>query len=117
VAVVTRKRLHGTCELLNGRVAQYKGTGGVTDKKTVPGYLGTLDMSDPDSIRAYVADTIAMSTDPTIAGLKRLEMLMEMADRLPQPEKQGAAGKLVLVDAKRAVEVLRRRVVPSGEGQ
>lgn len=81
----------------------------MSDKKTVPGYAGTLDMQDPESIRRYVADVIAMTVEPSIAALKRLEMLLEMADRLPQPETKSAA-VVKLVDAKAAAEELQRRL-------
>lgn len=41
-----------------------------------------LDMLDPESIRAYVRRTLALSVDPSSAQLARLEMLEEHAAKL-----------------------------------
>lgn len=76
-------------ELRYSRVSQWQQR--MADKKTVPGYAGTLDMQDPESIRAYIRDCLAMSIDPSVAGLKRLEMLEEHAAKLDA--KQAAAPK------------------------
>lgn len=77
-----------------------------------------LDMLDPESVRAYVRRTLALTVEPTPAQLRRLEMLEEHAAKLEAaaPKPGGEAGVVKLVDAKRAVEVLRRRVV-SGDGE
>jgi hypothetical protein len=82
----------------------------MSDKKTVPGYAGTLDMQDPESIRRYVADVIAMTVEPSIAALKRLEMLLEMADALPQVDAGKPRGELRLIDAAKAAELLQKRL-------
>jgi hypothetical protein len=101
-------------ELGYGRVAQWKQA--MSDKKTVPGYVGTLDMQDPVSVRAYVRDCLAMSVDPSVAGLKRLEMLEAHAERLEAQAKQEEAAnplngpQVRLVDANRASEVLVERL-------
>lgn len=79
----------------------------MADKKTVPGYSGTLDMQDPESIRAYVRDCLAMSIDPSVAGLKRLEMLEEHAAKLEA--KASKPAELRLIDPKAAAEELARR--------
>jgi hypothetical protein len=76
-----------------------------------------LDMLDPTAIRSYVRRTLATNVEPSPQSLQRLKMLLEVADSLPQPETKepGAASVVKLVDAKRAVEVLRRRVVSGGD--
>ena len=68
-----------------------------------------LDMLDPESIRAYVRKTLAMHVEPSQAALQRLKMMLEVADSLPQPDKQ-AGGVVRLVDAKAAAEELQRRL-------
>lgn len=104
---MTRRRIYSTREPHNGRVKAHE-MGDTTDRKLLPGYAGVLDMSDPDSIRAYVRHALAMNS-PTIAGLKRLEMLMDIAAALPVSAATSPA-KLVLVDAKDAAEELAKRL-------
>ena len=79
----------------------------MSDKKTVPGYPGTLDMQDPESIRAYVRDCLAMSIDPSVAGLKRLEMLEEHAAKL---EQQKASAEPPKVDSADELAAARERL-------
>lgn len=80
----------------------------MSEKKTAPDG-SAVDMQNPESIRAYVRHQLLMVAEPSVAGLKRLEMLLEVADSLPQPDKQ--AGAVVkLVDAKAAAEELQRRL-------
>lgn len=68
-----------------------------------------LDMQDPESIRRYVRRQLAVNVEPSQASLARLKMMLEVADSLPQPDKQ--AGAVVkLVDAKAAAEELQRRL-------
>lgn len=96
-------------ELTYGRVRQWELR--MSDKKTVPGYVGTLDMQDPESIRRYVADVIAMTTEPSIASLKRLEMLTEMADRLEARATHQAPVVSISLEQARAAsaELMRRK--------
>jgi hypothetical protein len=101
-------------ELVYGRTKEWQDR--MADKKTVPGYAGTLDMADPDSIRAYVRDQLAVGTDPSVAQLKRLEMLSELATQLDASKAKtaGVRPALSLVEAQAASEELRRR---QGGGQ
>lgn len=80
----------------------------MSEIKLVPGY-GELDMQDPEAIRAYIRHSLALD-EPTIAGLKRLEMLGEVADRLRANGAGGPVSVVKLVDAKAAAEELQRRL-------
>jgi hypothetical protein len=68
-----------------------------------------IDMGDPDSIRAYVRNTIANMVEPTAPQLRRLEMLSEMADKLPPDNVCNPASRFKLIDPRQAVEVLYKR--------
>lgn len=76
-----------------------------------------LDMLDPLSIRAYVRRTLAMTTEPSQGQLQRLKMLEEHAASLESKPASGAqpAGKLRLVDAERAAQVLTARLKRDSE--
>jgi hypothetical protein len=78
----------------------------MSEIKLVPGY-GEVDMKNPESIRSYVRHSLALD-EPTIAGLKRLEMLNEIAGSLPQAKAVRDQG-LKLVDGAAAAAELRRR--------
>lgn len=46
-----------------------------------------LDLADPASILAYCDRELAMNVTPTSAQLQRIEMLRDMADRLPPKQR------------------------------
>lgn len=74
-------------ELRKGRVERWADR--MSEKKTLADG-SQVDMADPVSIRRYVRHALAMS-EPTIAGLKRLEMLQELATQL-EAEKKSSSG-------------------------
>jgi hypothetical protein len=93
-------------ELEPSRVAQWVKS--MSEVKLVPGY-GELDMQDPESIRTYVRHALALN-EPTGPGLKRLEMLLEVAGALPQA-KTAAAAPISLEQARAAsAELMRRKM-------
>src|SRR5688572_20504812 len=93
-------------ELEPSRVTQWVKR--MSEIKVVPGY-GELDMQDPESIRAYIRHSLVLD-EPTIAGLKRLEMLGEVADRLSENGARTGHAVIKLVDAKDAAAELERRL-------
>lgn len=76
-----------------------------------------LDMRDPESIRVYVAQQLALNATPTAAELKRLEMLEARAAALDAASQatasaRDAAGPRPLAgvtDISEAEEMLRRK--------
>lgn len=68
----------------------------------------TLDMLDPESVRAYVRQALARTVEPTSAQLTRLQMLEEHAAKLEAAKPTAAPVRLV--DARAAAEVLRARL-------
>lgn len=76
-----------------------------------------LDMLDPESIRAYVRRTLALTVEPSSAQLSRLEMLSAHAAALEAKQQKPAEQPASLDDLAAARERLRQARLAERRGK